>query len=146
LDAILHWNRIYGKQGFIQYQFVIPYENGKSVMQEILERISHSGMASFLAVLKVMGKPSGVLSFPMEGYTLALDFPMRPGLLNFLNTLDALVLQAGGRIYLAKDARMSAEMFHASYAQNATDFISQLHNVSANSFLASALSERLRIV
>jgi hypothetical protein len=82
----------------------------------------------------------------MEGYTLALDFPMRPGLLNFLNTLDALVLQAGGRIYLAKDARMSAEMFHASYAQNATDFISQLHNVSANSFLASALSERLRIV
>lgn len=146
LDSILNWNRIYGKKGFIQYQFVVPFENGKNVMQDILERISHSGMASFLAVLKVMGKPSGLLSFPMQGYTLALDFPIKPGLFAFLETLDQLVLKAGGRLYLAKDARMSAEMFHASYGNNALEFKNKLKSAYPNIPFQSALSQRLNIL
>jgi len=145
LDALLHWNRIYGKKGFIQYQFVLPFSGGKEAMMQILKRISDKGYASFLTVLKVMGKQSGVLAFPMEGYTLALDFPLSKGLLHFLTELDAMVLAAGGRIYLAKDARMSARMFHESYGPAATKFKSQLSSFNTQNLYTSYLAERLEI-
>jgi FAD/FMN-containing dehydrogenase len=114
LDAVLHWNRMYGKPGFVQYQFVLPLES-KEGLVAILKRISDAGMGSFLAVLKIFGKQEDLISFPTEGYTLALDFPVRKGLFAFLDELDEIVLQYGGRLYLSKDARMKPEIFWRSY-------------------------------
>jgi len=116
LDAILHWNRGYGKNGFVQYQFVLPLD-AKQGLIEILQRISDNGLGSFLAVLKVFGKQESIISFPKEGYTLALDFPVRKGLLEFLDELDKVVLRYGGRIYMSKDARMKPEILHGGYPE-----------------------------
>ncbi len=118
LDKILHWNRIYGRQGFLQYQFVIPYKNGEIGLEKILKKIAASGFASFLAVLKTFGKSTSAesdLSFPQEGYTLALDFPLSSGIFKLLEELDRLVLDFGGRVYLTKDARMSPDTFSKMY-------------------------------
>lgn len=116
LDALAHWNRIYGKPGFVQYQFVLPKGAGAAGLHEVLERIAQSGRGSFLAVLKVFGAANNnLLSFPTEGYTLALDFKAEPAVFELLDTLDRIVLQHGGRLYLAKDARMSEATFKASY-------------------------------
>lgn len=114
LDAILNWNRGYGKKGFIQYQFVLPLK-AKAGLVEILQRISDAGLGSFLAVLKVFGRQDSLISFPMEGYTLALDFPVRDGLFKFCDELDQLVLKHGGRLYMSKDARMKPEVLAAGY-------------------------------
>lgn len=114
LDAILHWNRGYGTKGFVQYQFVLPLESKEGLIA-ILKKISDAGLGSFLAVLKVFGKQDDLISFPKEGYTLALDFPVRKGLFAFLDGLDEIVLQYGGRIYLSKDARMKPEIFWRGY-------------------------------
>lgn len=119
LDKILEWNRLYGKQGFVQYQCVIPTTQSISGLQQILEKLSHFGGASFLAVLKRFGESSkGLLSFPMPGFTLALDIPIsNKATLPLLNELDDCVLQHQGRIYLAKDARMNATTFRKMYPQ-----------------------------
>ncbi len=114
LDAILHWNRGYGKKGFVQYQFVLPLD-AKQGLIDILQRISDKGLGSFLAVLKVFGKQESLISFPKEGYTLALDFPVRKNLFSFLDELDQIVLQYGGRLYMSKDARMNPEILEAGY-------------------------------
>nr|WP_298165444.1 FAD-binding oxidoreductase [uncultured Pseudomonas sp.] len=116
LDGIGQWNRLYGKRGFLQYQFVIPKAAGLQSMQAILRRIAGSRRGSFLAVLKVFGEQNrNPLSFPLEGYSLALDFKYDSGLLALLDELDARVLEHGGRIYLSKDARMSEQTFKRSY-------------------------------
>jgi decaprenylphospho-beta-D-ribofuranose 2-oxidase len=116
LDQMLHWNRLYGKPGFLQYQFVIPKNVGREGMRVILEEITASGQGSFLAVLKAFGKENeNYLSFPVEGYTLALDFKVTPSIFNLLDRLDELVLRYGGRLYLAKDARMTEQTFKSSY-------------------------------
>ena len=118
LDAIDHWNRIYGKKGFTQYQLILPKAVSYSGLKEILETISHSGKGSFLAVLKLYGKANdNYLSFPMEGYSLALDFKIEKGLFELLTQLDKIVLQYGGRIYLAKDVRVSKDIFEQGYPQ-----------------------------
>lgn len=118
LDAIRNWNRMYGKNGFVQYQFVIPKSAGLEGLTHILNAIVESQRGSFLAVLKVFGKGNdNYLSFPTEGYTLALDFKMDSTLLAFLDQLDEIVLQYGGRLYLTKDARMSEATFKQSYPQ-----------------------------
>ena len=118
LDAISGWNRIYGKSGFTQYQFVLPKEAGLAGLGQIMERIARARLGSFLAVLKLFGPGNeNWLSFPMEGYTLALDMKIQPGLFALLDELDRIVLDHGGRLYLAKDARMSREMFDGGYAQ-----------------------------
>jgi decaprenylphospho-beta-D-ribofuranose 2-oxidase len=117
LDAVNNWNRIYGRRGFLQWQFVIPFEDGIAGMTKILERLAKSGAASFLAVLKKFGKsdPNQMLSFPSPGYMLALDFPFTGRLLGLLDELDKIVLDCGGRFYLTKDARMKPETFRAGY-------------------------------
>ena len=115
LDFIKNWNRMYGKRGFIQYQFVLPLDKSKEGLEKILLEINRQGMGSFLAVLKLFGEGDGLISFPLRGYTLALDFPMRKGLFEFLDHLDELVLAHGGRIYLTKDARMKRDVFWKSY-------------------------------
>ena len=116
LDALANWNRLYGKSGFMQYQFVLPKAAGEIGLREVLERIASSGKGSFLAILKVFGEANqNLLSFPIQGYTLALDFKVEPSLFDLLNQLDQLVLKHGGRLYLTKDARMSESTFKSSY-------------------------------
>ena len=117
LDAINNWNKGYGKRGFIQYQFVIPEDNGKKNLTEILELIAGSGCTPFLNVFKRMGEAQGILSFPFKGYTLAIDFPVTKELLAFTPKLDAKVLAAGGRLYLGKDALLHESTFKAMYPQ-----------------------------
>jgi len=116
LDSIDDWNRMYGKNGFTQYQFAIPKTAGRKALAAILKTIVASGKGSFLAVLKAFGKENAnLLSFPMEGYTLALDFKIEPDMFPLLDRLDAMVLEDGGRIYLTKDARMSPATFRIGY-------------------------------
>ena len=115
LDRIMNWNRLYGRNGFVQYQFVLPKTTSREGLEQVLRAVSRFEYGSFLAVLKLFGKQEGLLSFPREGYTLALDFPVSKELFPFLNELDAIVLAHGGRLYLAKDGRMTAETFAQSY-------------------------------
>jgi len=116
LDAINNWNRIYGKNGFTQYQFILPKKVSYDGLQEVLRAISRSGKGSFLAVLKLYGRANkNYLSFPLEGYSLALDFKIERGLFELLDKLDKIVLKYGGRIYLAKDVRVSKETFEKGY-------------------------------
>ncbi len=118
LDAIDNWNRIYGKNGFTQYQFILPKENSFEGLREILTKISNSGKGSFLAVLKLYGeKNENYLSFPIEGYSLALDFKIEDGLFELLNELDEIVVRYGGRIYLTKDVRVSRDTFEKGYPE-----------------------------
>ena len=118
LDRLNHWNRLYGKRGFQQFQCVIPEANAQAGLKELLRVISNSGQASFLTVLKRCGDiPSpGLMSFPMPGISLAIDFPMSPTLIRAtLPTLDKIVREAKGRLYPAKDAHMSGEDFRNAY-------------------------------
>ncbi|VAW95677.1 Putative oxidoreductase [hydrothermal vent metagenome] len=136
LDNIKNWNRMYGKRGFFQHQCVVPIYNGKEVIAEILKRVSDKGMASFLSVLKRFGNiPSvGMMSFPREGYTLALDFPNKgKRTLALLNDLDALVRSVNGAIYPAKDARMSADTFATSFP-NLDNFKNYIDPAFSSSF------------
>ena len=118
LDGILHWNRLYGSKGFLQYQCIIPKADAEPAIKALLEIISASGMGSFLVVLKMMGNVAskGLISFPTEGATLAIDFPFQgQKTLDLLVQLDKIITEAGGRLYPAKDARMSAELFQQAY-------------------------------
>jgi decaprenylphospho-beta-D-ribofuranose 2-oxidase len=118
LDAIGHWNRIYGKRGFTQYQFILPKEHSYEGLEEVLSAIADSGKGSFLAVLKLYGPANeNWLSFPIEGYSLALDFKIEEGLFGLLDQLDEIVLRYGGRLYLTKDVRVSRETFEQGYPQ-----------------------------
>ncbi len=116
LDAVQNWNRIYGANGFTQYQCILPKAQSYEGLQEILTTIALSQKGSFLAVLKLYGKANkNWLSFPMEGYSLALDFKIEPALFTLLDALDAIVLRYGGRLYLSKDVRVSKETFEQGY-------------------------------
>lgn len=118
LDSLLHWNRMYGKPGFQQYQCVVPQHQGREVIRALMAEISRSGTGSFLAVLKQCGnvKSPGLLSFPLPGLSLALDFPQRSDVTaRLFGRLDALVHEAGGRLYPAKDAHMQAHHFKRAY-------------------------------
>lgn len=120
LDRLQHWNRIYGRAGFQQYQCVVPDNNGREVIGDIMQQIAKSGTGSFLAVLKQCGPLTspGLMSFPMQGVSLALDFPQRDQVNDRLfKKLDALVHEAEGRLYPAKDAHMSSTYFKQAYPQ-----------------------------
>ena len=120
LDSVLRWNRMYGKNGLLQFQNVIPHEGGREGMVEILKAITRSGLASFLAVIKFFGDiPSlGMMSFPQPGIMLALDFPIRPEVsFDLVDRLAEITLEHGGRMYSAKDARMTAAQYQAFYPQ-----------------------------
>jgi FAD/FMN-containing dehydrogenase len=144
LDKIGAWNRIYGRQGFVQHQCVLPADGARAVLSEILERIASRGGASFLAVLKKLGPAFGLLSFPFPGYTLALDFPMTSNLLDFLEELDRLIVGAGGRLYLAKDARQSRATFEAGYSE-LPHFREIRQSVDPGQRIKSRLADRLGI-
>ncbi len=146
LDSVLNWNRIYGKRGFFQYQAVFPAAGAEACLRKLLERVSQSGRASFLAVLKSMGKSSGgLLSFPIPGVTLALDLPFAGSeTVAFLQGLDRIVLDYGGRIYLAKDACVSREDFRAMYPDLAR-FNEIKKRIDPRGRFSSSLSRRLGI-
>jgi decaprenylphospho-beta-D-ribofuranose 2-oxidase len=115
LDMIGEWNRAYGARGFLQYQFVVPL-SAQDTFRTIVEQIARSGHVSFLNVLKRFGEASRApLSFPQPGWTITVDFPIRPGLAEFCDRLDEQVLDAGGRLYLAKESRTSAATLHRMY-------------------------------
>ena len=118
LDVVSSWHRVYGRRGFFQYQCVVPFADGEMVMRELLGAVGHSRQASFLAVIKSFGhgRQPGWLSFPRPGFTLALDFPNRgERTLRLFDELDRIVVTAGGAVYPAKDARMSAATFRCSF-------------------------------
>jgi FAD/FMN-containing dehydrogenase len=120
LDKVLHWNRMYGKSGLLQFQYAIPWESAREATITILGEIAKSGLASFLAVLKAFGDvPSpGLLSFPQPGITLALDFPIKADLtFPLVERLADMTLYFGGRLYPAKDAAMTAAQFQSFYPQ-----------------------------
>lgn len=120
LDNMLEWNRMYGPRGFYQYQCVVPESEQIEATRELLAVVARSGAASFLAVLKTFGerRPAGMLSFPMAGTTLAIDFANGGDpTMRLFKALDAVVSQAGGRLYAAKDARMSSALFKRGYPQ-----------------------------
>ena len=143
LDRIRHWNRLYGRNGFIQYQLVLPDSAALAGMRSILEKVSAAGKGSFLAVLKQFGAANdNPLSFPLSGYTLTLDFKMENTLLPLLEELDAIMLDHGGRQYLAKDARMSEKVFKASYPRW-EEFLAVREKADPENHFSSLLGQRL---
>ena len=123
---------------------MIPSENARGVLAEILGRVAQRGSVSFLAVLKQLGQGHALMSFPMRGYTLTMDFPVTGTLFPFLDEIDALVVTAGGRLYLAKDARQSRATFEAGYP-GLTHFRNIRRSLGADGRLISHLSTRLGI-
>ena len=143
LDAILHWNRMYGRKGFAQYQCVLPKATATDGLKALLDKISASGIGSFLSVLKRLGPcKTGRLSFPCDGYTLALDFPWHTKTQSLLNLLDEITLEHGGWVYLAKDSRVSRAAFE-QMQPNLTDFQDGRVKSGAAGRFQSLQSERL---
>jgi decaprenylphospho-beta-D-ribofuranose 2-oxidase len=145
LDALERWNRIYGRRGFYQFQCVLPDAEAHRGVSSLLEAVAKTSRASFLSVIKTLGgEGRGHLSFPMRGYTLALDFPKAPGVDELLVRLERITLDHGGRVYLAKDARLSPEGFAAMYPK-LERFREVLSELDPDGRMQSDLARRLRI-
>ena len=144
LDAITGWNRIYGSGGFAQFQCVLPLDRAEAGLSALLAQTARAGSGSFLAVLKRMGPQESAFSFPMEGYTLALDFPVNRKTLALLERLDQITLEHGGRFYLAKDSRMKAATLAAS-DNRVADFRAKRLSRGLVSRFRSAQAERLEL-
>ncbi|MDM8529777.1 FAD-binding oxidoreductase [Anaerolineales bacterium HSG25] len=142
LDVIYKWNRIYGQRGFTQYQFILPKAKSREGLTTILNKMAERNIGPFLTVMKLYGKQNGYLPFAMEGYSLALDFPIRDGLFDLLDELDEIVLGYGGRIYLTKDARMTERMFKQTYPYVDT-FLENLEKINHDHKFRSLQSDRI---
>ena len=143
LDSIHDWNRVYGRRGFVQYQAAFPLETSSAGLRELLEKVAATGRASFLAVLKGCGDENAApLSFPMKGHTLALDIPRRYGLEDLLCELDEIVLKHQGRVYLAKDAALSAASLERMYPR-LEQFQAVVKRLDPRGFFASDQARRL---
>lgn len=144
LDLIGEWNRGYGSRGFLQYQFVVPRE-ATSELKSIVRSIQASGHYSALNVFKLFGEGNRApLSFPMPGWNICVDFPIKPGLGHFLDELDKRVLDFGGRLYLAKESRTSAEKFHQMYPQMQS-WLDTRNQIDPTGVFASDMSRRLEL-
>ena len=144
LDLIGEWNRGYGKAGFLQYQFVVPTD-AVEPFKDIIYDIQASGHYTALNVFKLFGEGNQApLSYPMKGWNVCVDFPIRPGLNEFLDRLDDQVMQFGGRLYLAKESRTSAEKFHAMYPGMA-GWLKTRRDIDPTGVFASDMSRRLEL-
>jgi FAD/FMN-containing dehydrogenase len=145
LDKINNWNKIYGKNGFLQYQIIVPKNEAYIALHKLLTKIAESGKGSFLAVLKLYGKENNnYLSFPLEGYSLALDFKIDNKIFKLLDELDAIVEKYNGRVYLTKDGRVQRDKFVKGY-KNYHKFISLRKEYNINNKLNSLQSKRLEL-
>lgn len=146
LDRLAGWNTLYGKKGFIQYQFVVPYQGGYEAIKTVLDVLAKEKRASYLGVLKRFGEQgSGLLSFPCPGYTLALDIPITDKkLFSVLDWLDDIVLKYSGRVYLAKDCRLSAQKFNLMYPRFA-EWLEMKKEVDPLNRFSSDLARRLKL-
>ena len=145
LDKVLNWNRLYGEKGFFQFQCVLPDESARTGIRQMLERISNARAASFLGVLKTFGKEGlGDLSFPRSGVTLSLDIPARDEGCELVKCLDAMTLDHGGRVYLAKDATLTPERFALMYPK-LDKFRETLSRYDPTGVFDSDLAQRLKI-
>ena len=145
LDAIAQWNRLYGRRGFFQFQCVLPDREAAQGLRRLLQAVSAARASSFLAVLKTLGGDGlGMLSFPMRGYTLALDLPNHDGVRQLLAGLEAITLDHGGRIYLAKDAALSAPGFRRMYPR-LDEFRRVLDRIDPQMRMMSDMARRLRL-
>ncbi len=143
LDAISNWNRMYGRRGFTQYQVAFPQRTARDALVAVLERLTASRRASFLAVLKQFGAANQApLSFPIPGFTLALDIPVNDGTAEFVGQLNALALQYGGRVYLAKDAVLDAPTLSAMYPR-AAEFVALARKLDPEGRISSSLARRV---
>ena len=144
LDALGHWNRLYGRRGFLQYQCIIPQSSEMTThTRSLLEMIQKSGLFSFLAVIKYHGAQKGMLSFSMEGVSIALDFPNTKRVRVLLNRLDEFLLTIGGRVYLAKDARLKAGHFEQMYASGLSQWRPIIKALDPAGKCNSTMAERL---
>jgi decaprenylphospho-beta-D-ribofuranose 2-oxidase len=145
LDSIGNWNKLYGKRGFFQYQCVIP-ETGDIArrLEALLQFLHQNGLFSFLAVLKYHRESQGFLTFPMQGYSLALDFPNTAHVRKWLPALDRWVADNGGRIYLAKDAQLSPELFEQMYGAHAAEWREIIRDLDPDARFSSLMSQRLQ--
>ncbi|MGH4023207.1 MAG: FAD-binding protein [Pseudonocardiaceae bacterium] len=144
LDMVGEWNRAYGSRGFLQYQFVVPF-GAEDTFRAVVEQIAGSGHVSFLNVLKRFGEASGApLSFPQPGWTITVDFPIRRGLAQLCDRLDEQVLDVGGRLYLAKESRTSAETLHRMYPR-LDEWLKLRAEADPDGVFASDLSRRLEL-
>lgn len=145
LDSIGNWYKLYGKRGFFQYQCLIPESPAiAAVMQDMLDLIQEHEVFSFLAVLKYHRDGVGLLPFSKHGYSLALDFPNTPRVRAFLPLLDAFVAEQGGRVYLAKDAQLTGDMFARMYGEEAAKWKAAIHAADPGARLVSLMAERLQ--
>jgi decaprenylphospho-beta-D-ribofuranose 2-oxidase len=145
LDLLGEWNRGYGSAGFAQYQFLVPL-SAVEEFKQIIRDIQESGHYSALNVFKLFGPGNQApLSFPMAGWNVAMDFPMKSGINELLNELDRRVLEFGGRLYTAKDSRMTAETFHAMYPR-IDEWIAVRRKVDPNGVFASDMARRLELL
>jgi FAD/FMN-containing dehydrogenase len=145
LDSIGMWNKLYGKRGFFQYQCLIPETPDiASKLRHFLETVHQCKGFSFLAVIKYHREGKGLLTFPLRGYSIALDFPNTARVRSMLPKLDQWVADHGGRIYLAKDAMLTPELFHKMYGKSATEWCEQIHDIDPDNRFTSMMSERLQ--
>ena len=146
LDGLQNWNKLYGKKGFYQYQFVVPDES-KGLIKKLIKELKQKNIPSFLCVLKRLGDGNNaMLSFPIKGWTLSLDFPSsNPKILPLLNKYDELIQKAGGKIYLAKDARLSPKIFRKIY-NRIIEWNKIRDRMDKNNLFQSDISKRLKII
>ncbi|MBD3165568.1 hypothetical protein GF324_03140 [bacterium] len=144
LDTAQAWHRLYGRRGFVQYQFVVPDDGAYECIQKVLTYCIEQKTVSSLAVLKRMGPGHGFLSFPMKGWTLAMDIAVQDRLWAVLDELDRIVLDYGGRVYLVKDLRLKPDTFRQMYKQW-PDWLAVKRQIDPDNRFSSDLSRRLRL-
>lgn len=143
LDGIADWNRLYGRNGFVEYQVVIPFDHAFKAIHRILEVVSSSKLGSFIAAIKPLSNSRGLLSFPMDGLTLAVDFAYNPKLFPLLNKLDEIVIESGGKVYLAKDSRLNAVHFRSMYLKSLSKWDTVINKYNIKSKFESMMFTRL---